>query len=179
MTDPTTTSDNGAVFGFDDLKALREEYEERIRVMKLEHEQRITSEGASRQELITDLTFELAAAREDGELRMRAAQARGSGLEGELRSALESVCRIEAELLRVKLALSDALSPTGETRLPAATTPTAPTVELPIDGSDVIASAPDAPDAPGASRSAPPAMPVDPTPATTAAGARRKKIRLR
>ena len=96
MTDDKSDGDSGAVFGFDDLKALREEYEERIRVMKVEHEERIKSEGASRQELITDLTFELAAAREEGEVRVRG---RGRGTRDRARRARARVPRMRADRL--------------------------------------------------------------------------------
>lgn len=204
----TPSTEGEAVFGFEDLQGLREEYEERIRVMKAEHEAQLQKDGASRQELITDLTFELAAAREEGEMRARAAEAKRTSLEAELRTALAAIDRIDAEVQRVKLALADALSPTdtniastpaaptahGPTPAPVSTvgapapapastttsamwqsgpvpvaTPPEMPAEIAVANADVVATAP----------ATPPPVPVDPTPASTAAGARRKKIRLR
>jgi hypothetical protein len=235
----TPSTEGEAVFGFEDLQGLREEYEERIRILKQEHEAQLKKDGASRQELITDLTYELAAAREEGEMRARGAEAKRMSLESELRTALEAIDRIEAEVQRVKLALADALSPTDTnvaanaapaavsgvsatatmpspsqpapppssgpvptTARPAEMTTTAmhmhsgpvpvaarPEVsgpittpmgvpmpsfvpaEVPVQASDVVATAP--------ATATPPPVPADPTPASTAAGARRKKIRLR
>lgn len=240
----TPSTESEAVFGFEDLQGLREEYEERIRVLKQEHEAQLKNDGASRQELITDLTYELAAAREEGEMRARGAEAKRIGLEGELRTALQAIDRIDAEVQRVKLALADALSPTDTNvaadvpagaqapapvsavsnampspaqpapppssgPMPSAARPSGMTTsaanlhsggvpvatrpesngpitlpmgvpapaflpanlasELAVQASDVVATVP----------AIPPPVPADPTPASTAAGARRKKIRLR
>lgn len=241
----TPSTDGEAVFGFADLQGLREEYEERIRVMNEQHEVQLKNDGASRQELITDLTYELAAAREEGEMRARGAEAKRMSLEGELRLALEAIDRIDAEVQRVKLALADALSPTDTNvaanapaqtpapvsavsggAMPSPAQPAPPTSSGPVptttrpaemtstaanwnSGAVPVASRPastgssgpitvpmgvpapafvpanlaevavHAGDVVATAPATPPPVPVDPTPASTAAGARRKKIRLR
>jgi hypothetical protein len=115
-----SSTESAACFDFDDLKALRDEYEERMRRMEREHQaqldvlkkvhesqlttlvrdhaQRVATEAEARQELIHELTHEIANAREDGEVRVRAAEQRSALLEEELCTALRQIERVEAQM---------------------------------------------------------------------------------
>lgn len=121
----------GALFDFEDLQALRDEYEERlarverervatvdvlkkdndnrIASMQRDYEQRLQNEASSRQDLIHELTFELAAAREDGERRAQEADKRRLVVEQQLESALAEIGRIESDVQRLKDTLTRAL----------------------------------------------------------------------
>lgn len=140
MTDTPTPSQEGAVFDFDDLQALREEYEDQIKELeaardaatkaladeratadaKLKHEldTKLAAESAARQDLIESLSYELAAAREEGMIEAKAAEARAALLEQKLTFALGEVGRIEGELARVKDALMDVLAPGAASAAP-------------------------------------------------------------
>lgn len=178
--DSTGTMDNGC-FDFDDMKALRDEYEERVRraererdaaidvlkrdaenriaTLQREHEARVAREATARQELIEDLTIELAAAREDGEMRARTADEQRASAETLLRRTLADVSRIEAELARVREILTATLAPA----------PTAPVSTPPATEPRLV----DPPETPAASPEA------AATSVTAVWGSRRKKIRLR
>ena len=115
------TTDDGAVFGLSDLHALREQYEERIAriererevtvdVLKRDAEARITADARARQELIEDLTIELAAAREEGERRALDADKRRVLAEDKLVAVLHDVVRLESECARIRSAISALVS---------------------------------------------------------------------
>ncbi len=165
----------GGVFDFDDLQALREEYEERLRrlerdkdaaldvmrkdvgqrlaAMRAEQDTRLAAQTEMRQQLIEELTIELASAREEGECIARDAERRRVASQDKLRWALGEVDRLVGELARVREVLVAHLTPDAT---PVATEPPA----LPAD-----------------------ALVTSTSPATaamsSALAARRKKIRLR
>lgn len=165
----------GGVFDFDDLQALREEYEDRLRrlerdkdaaldvmrkdvgqrlaAMRAEQDTRLAAQTEMRQQLIEELTIELASAREEGEHTARDAERRRVASEDKLRWALGEVDRLVGELARVREVLVAHLTPAAT---PVATEPPA----LPAD-----------------------ALVTSTSPATaamsSALAARRKKIRLR
>lgn len=162
----------GAVFDFEDLQALREEYEERVRrverekdaaldvvrrdagqrmaALRAEQDARLAAESEMRQQLIEELTIELASAREEGERVARLAERRRVASEDKLRWALGEVDRMSAELARVREVLQEHLTP------PVEAAPVAPP-PLPADALAVLA-----------------------TPAAAASfAARKKRIRLR
>jgi hypothetical protein len=172
----------GACFDFDDMKALRDEYEERVRkaererdaaidvlkrdaeqriaAMQRDHETRLEHEATARQELIEDLTVELAGAREDGERRARSADEARAKTEALLRRTLADVTRIEGELTRMRETLAAALNaPT-----PVASAPVPPPASI-VPAMSLVSRTP-------------PPVPSD---AATAAawGAKKRKIRLR
>jgi hypothetical protein len=112
---------SGAVFDFDDLQALRDEYEERIRklerertaqidVLERDHAQRIAVEAESRQELIHELTYELAAAREEGEQRARDAERRTHAITETLRTTLARISELEAGAAALRQSIEAALA---------------------------------------------------------------------
>lgn len=167
---------NGGAFDFEDLQALREEYEERLRrltrekdaaldvvrkdagqrmaALRAEQDARLAAEGMMRQELIEELTIELAAAREEGERVARDADRRRVEAEHQARWALGELDRLGGELARVRETLRAFLAP------PNTTTTTTQPPALPAE-----------------------ALVVPTTPPTSSAaaafGARRKRIRLR
>lgn len=178
-----TSGSEGACFDFDDMKALRDEYEERVRKaererdaavdvlrrdaesrlasLQREHEARIASEAAARQELIEDLTVELAAAREEGELRARAADEERTRMEAMLRKTLADVGRIESELARVREVLTAVLAPPAP--MAASASPATPSGAPPPTGAGRV----------------PPPVPSDASTVAAVWGTKRKKIRLR
>ncbi len=156
---PASSDDGGGVFDFNDLQALREEYEERIarlererdasfdimrkesdnRIasMRIAHEQQIATDAKMRQDLIEELTIELADAREDGERhavesdRRRAiAEANLHIAQNEHRAQLEAlrddVARSEAELARIRATLDAALAPVEPAPAPLEVQPATP-----------------------------------------------------
>lgn len=167
----------GAVFDFEDMQALREEYEERLRrlerekdaaldvvrkdagqrmtALRAEQDARLAAEGEMRQQLIEELTLELAAAREEGETTARNAEHRRVASEDKLRWALGEIDRMGHELARIREVLQAHLAPPADTAPPAAA-------------------------------NLPPALPADalvsssvPIGAAATMAARRKRIRLR
>ena len=127
------------VFDFDDVRAMREEYEERIHRLERERDAavevlrkdadnriaqltednalRASSDARARQELIEDLTHELAAAREEGELHARDADKRRDAAEARLLWAAEQLQRLaqqvdqlQGELARTAAVLNDGLA---------------------------------------------------------------------
>ena len=186
------------LFDFEDLQALRDEYEERLAkverertatvdVMKKEsdnrvvsmqrdYEARLANEAASRQELIHELTFELAAAREEGERRAQEADKRRLVVEQHLAGALSEIGRIEGEVQRLKDTLLKALP--QAVVAPAA--PVAASASTPPVASQQVAPQP--------TPAQPPPLPADayvspgPSAAVAAyapANLKKKKIRLR
>lgn len=180
----------GAVFDFEDMQALREEYEERLRrlerekdasldvvrrdagqrmaALRAEQEARLAAESEMRQQLIEELTIELASAREEGENVARAAERRRLASEDKLRFALGEIDRMAAELSRLREVLQAHLAPPAS----AAAAPTAPLGGTPLGVVPLGGE--------------PPALPADSlvtsvTSVTAAAGfaSRKKKIRLR
>ncbi len=121
----------GAVFDFEDMQALREEYEERLRrlerekdaaldvvrkdagqrmaALRAEQEARLAAESEMRQQLIEELTIELASAREEGENVARGAERRRVASEEKLRWALGEIDRMGVELMRVREVLVEHL----------------------------------------------------------------------
>lgn len=134
----------GAVFDFEDMQALREEYEERLRrlerekeaaldvvrkdagqrmtALRAEQEARLAAESEMRQQLIEELTLELAAAREEGETTARNAERRRVASEDKLRWALGEIDRMGNELARIREVLQAHLAPPADTAPPAAAT---------------------------------------------------------
>lgn len=180
----------GAVFDFEDMQALREEYEERLRrlerekdasldvvrrdagqrmaALRAEQEARLAAESEMRQQLIEELTIELASAREEGENVARAAERRRLASEDKLRFALGEIDRMAAELSSLREVLQAHLAPPA----PAAAAPTAQLGDTPLGVVPLGGG--------------PPALPADAlvtsvTSVTAAAGfaSRKKKIRLR
>ncbi len=167
---------SGGAFDFEDLQALREEYEERLRrlarekeaaldvvrkdagqrmvALRAEQDARLAAESMMRQQLIEELTIELAAAREEGELVARAAERRRIDAEHQARWALGELDRLGGELARVRDALRAFLTP------PAAAAPLIP-AEAPAIPAEALVT------------STATASPL------AAHGARRKRIRLR
>lgn len=141
-----TPSNPGAdpVFGFEDLQALREEYEERIATMKQAHDE----QSAARQELIQELTIELAGAREDAERRAADAEQRLAFVRNE-------IARVEGEVGRLRGSLDEALV-VAKARAPALTmesplptgmpagmfvdAPAGAPPPVPVDAGDVVSS---------------------------------------
>lgn len=133
MTGVVQADASGGVFDFDDLQALREEYEERLRrlgrekdaaldvvrrdagqrmaALRAEQEARLAAESEMRQQLIEELTIELASAREEGETTARNAERRRRATEEKLRWALGEVDRIGTELARIREVLVAFLAP--------------------------------------------------------------------
>lgn len=164
----------GGAFDFEDLQALREEYEERLRrlerekdaaldvvrkdagqrmvALRAEQEARLAAESEMRQQLIEELTIELASAREDGERTARDAERRRVATEQQLRWALGEVDRIGGELARVRDVLVAYLTP-----------PAAPTVEAPPIPAEALVTS---------------SVPATAT-ASAVLAVRRKRIRLR
>ena len=119
-------------FDFHDLQALREEYEERIArlerdkaaaldVVKREadnrvaalhraHAQQLATDAGARQQLIEELTIELAAARELGEVRATDAERARAVAERQLAQVRVDVARVEAELGRIRSVLDVVVS---------------------------------------------------------------------
>lgn len=171
----TSPDAGGGTFDFEDLQAMREEYEERLRrlerekdaaldvvrkdagqrmaALRAEQEARLAAESEMRQQLIEELTIELASAREEGENTARAAERRRAAAEQQLRWALGEVDRLGGELARVREVLVAFLSP-----VPAP----ASMVEAPPIPADALVT------------STSPA-----TPASGVQALRRKRIRLR
>src|SRR5688500_20215607 len=128
MSDGKSDDESSGVVSFDDMKSLRDEYEDRSRKL----EEQLKTDGRARQELIEDLTVELATAREEGERRANAA-------EEALAAILSDVARIETELSRIRASVALGAAPrtpgpppatiTAATMPPAAATlpPAAPT----------------------------------------------------
>jgi hypothetical protein len=134
--------DSGPCFDFSDLQALREEYEERIArlerdrdatidvlkrdaenrisALRAQHDMQVAGEAQARQDLIEDLTIELASAREEGERTAREANARRVAAEAKLAQVRNDVARVEAEVARIREVLDDVLS------APAPLAPVAP-----------------------------------------------------
>jgi hypothetical protein len=189
---PQAEKSGEALFDFDDLQAVRDEYDERIarlererdatidvlkreaenrlNTLKRDYDQRAQLEAASRQELIYELTFELAAAREEGERRAQEADKRRLVVEAQLHASLSELGRIEADVQRLKATLTAAIAPT----VPA--TPIAvPQPAVPQPAASIVPQP--------TSFAAPPALPADAqvlSPGLQAfAGVRKKKIRLR
>ncbi len=217
-----TPSQEGAVFDFEDLQALREEYDDRIAELEKERDAakaaapaaaeavdvaglqathaadlaalkalgeaqiaalraagdaqlvalktasdtQLANEARARQELIEALSFELAAAREEGELKAMDADRRRIAVESKLHAALQEVERIEQALSQVKETLVEALAP-GASRPPAPVV-TQPAVAQPaVAPAPVVSSAPAlaAPSPSGSSRIAPRAAVSAPIPA--------------
>ena len=124
---------SGGAFDFEDLQAMREEYEERLRrlerekdaaldvvrkdagqrmaALRAEQEARLAAESEMRQQLIEELTIELASAREEGERTARDAERRRAATEQQLRWALGEVDRLSNELGRVREVLVAHLTP--------------------------------------------------------------------
>jgi hypothetical protein len=130
---PLADDGGGAVFDLEDLQALREEYEDRIRrlehekdaaldvvrkdagqrmaALRAEQEARLAAESEMRQQLIEELTIELASAREEGERTARDADRRRLVSEDKLRWALGEIDRMSGELARVREVLQAHLAP--------------------------------------------------------------------
>lgn len=124
---------SGGAFDFEDLQAMREEYEERLRrlerekdaaldvvrkdagqrmaALRAEQEARLAAESEMRQQLIEELTIELASAREEGENTARSAERRRVAAEQQLRWALGELDRLGSELARVREVLVAFLAP--------------------------------------------------------------------
>jgi hypothetical protein len=204
------TSSEGALFDFDDLQALRDEYEERIArlerektatvdvlkrdnesrftTMQRDYESRLQNEATSRQELIHELTFELAAAREDGERRAQEADKRRLVVEQQLHSALTEISRVEGDVQRLKEGLMKALdvkpAPAVAPLAPVTSSPPAPAHSAPAYSAPAYGAPAYASPTPSAtSRPTPPPMPPEEggMSASLAAFApgKKKKIRLR
>ena len=144
------------VFDFDDVRAMREEYEERI--LRVERERdaavdvvrndavnriarlaedgalRASSDARARQDLIEDLTHELATAREEGELKARGAERQRDAAESRLMWAAEQLQQLtlHGEKLHGELvgtaavlhtALAETLAPAAGATLPAQAAP--------------------------------------------------------
>lgn len=132
MTSVVQADAGGGVFDFDDLQALREEYEERLRrlerekdaaldvvrrdagqrmaALRAEQEARLAAESEMRQQLIEELTIELASAREEGETTARNAERRRRASEEKLRWALGEIDRLGSEVARIREVLLQHLS---------------------------------------------------------------------
>lgn len=151
------------VFGFADLQALRDEYEERLATQKRDYEAKLKSDADARGELIHELTFELASVHEESARSSKIADARLGHVLGELQ-------RLEMEIARLKDSVALALMPAGPAPSRAAPPAAAPSSPPVVDAAPlVVASAP-----------APAAPPSGPSASLAAfAPAKRKKIRLR
>jgi hypothetical protein len=140
MVSEMKNDDADACFSFEDMRALRDEYEQRIRVLEQGHEAKLKENGSSRQELIEDLTIELAAAREDGERRAQEAEQRRLRAESALFRVSDDVARLEAEIARLKQSIRNALAQPsdpydmrGDVVLAAPAPATRPAVEVATD----------------------------------------------
>jgi hypothetical protein len=180
---------SGPVFDFNDLQALREEYEERIArlerdrdasidvlkrdaenriaTLRAQHEMQIASDAKARQDLIEDLTIELASAREEGENVAREANARRIAAETQLAQVRNDVARVEADVARIRQVLDDALT------APVAVPPPPPAARSFAAPAHAPAHAP----AQGLPRtSTPPPVPLD---ARSSDANKKRRIRLR
>ena len=139
------------VFGFEDLQALRDEYEARIAGMKRDNDEQVSA----RQELIQELTIELAGAREEAERRATDAERR-------LAFVRDEIARIEGELTRLRGSLDEAAA-VAKARAPALTLesplPTGMPAGMFVDNVDVVVD------------SGPPPIPLDGTAADANAAA--------
>jgi hypothetical protein len=171
---PTPSSEGAAVFDFSDLQALREEYEERIARLTREAEGVRQAEARQRQDLIQELTIELAGAREEGERRAIDAEKRRMAAEGALLSLRNDVMRVEGELARIR-GVIDAVLAIPQPAAPAVNAATGAPLPTGLPSSLIVD------DAVVDAAPAPPPLPADAAApaATPAAPARKRKIRLR
>jgi len=93
------------------LDVVRKDAGQRMAALRADQEARLCAESEMRQQLIEELTIELASAREDGENVARAADRRRLASEDKLRWALGEVDRMSVELARVREVLHAHLAP--------------------------------------------------------------------